>query len=83
MPLIILKWKNRLEKPQNLHTIHENFTRNLQVTRAKFSTFLAQNSDNPTCNTLALYLWSCSISWFQSDYRNGDQCRPVGLCIFV
>jgi len=37
--------KNRLAK---VHRIYENGMQNLQVTRAEFSIFLAQNSDNPS-----------------------------------
>jgi len=45
--LIILKWKNWLQK---VRRIHKNGAQNWQVTRAEFSIFLVQNSDNPNLN---------------------------------
>jgi len=39
MPLIILKWKNRLEK---VCRIHKNGAKNLQVTRTELSIFCAE-----------------------------------------
>jgi len=75
--------KSARKSVQNLHRIHENGAQSCKLRAQNFQFFLAQNSDNPTYNILAPYLWSCSISWLQADYRNGDQCRPVGLCILV